>query len=182
MSQVVLAKRYAKALFELGQKKESAQAYASQLSSISQAVNGNEEYKSFFESTAVSKETKKDLLKKLFSSAKVDEEVQAFLLLLVDKSRFGILSYIVMANQEILDSQQGTTRGVIKSSQAVSEALKKEYEAKISKIMNKKIQLETQTDATVLGGVRVEVGGWTFDDSLQTHLNQLSDKILNTTF
>lgn len=182
MSQVVLAKRYAKALFELGQKKEMAQAYAAQIAGINQAINSNPEYKTFFGSTAVAKETKKDLLKKLFSTVKTDEEVQAFLMLLIDKVRFGILADIVVANQEILDQQQGTTRGIIKSSQALSETSKKDYEAKISKIMNKKIQLEVKMDSTVLGGVRVEVGGWTFDDSLQTHLNQLSDKILNTTF
>lgn len=182
MSQVVLAKRYAKALFELGQKKEMAQAYSAQLAGVYQAINGGAEYKTFFESTAISKETKKELLKKVFAGVKTDEEVQAFLMLLIDKARFGILGEIVSANQGILDQQQGTTRGVIKASQAISESSKKDYEAKISKIMNKKIQLEVQTDSTVLGGVRVEVGGWTFDDSLQTHLNQLSDKILNTTF
>lgn len=182
MSQVVLAKRYAKALFELGQKKEMANAYASQLSGVNVAINSNSEYKTFFESTAIPKETKKELLKKLFSLVKTDDEVQAFLMLLIDKTRFGILADIVTANQEILDQQQGTTRGMIKSSQALSDVTKKDYEAKISKIMNKKIQLEVKMDPTVLGGVRVEVGGWTFDDSLQTHLNQLSDKILNTTF
>lgn len=182
MSASVLAKRYAKAIFELGHAKEMSQDYYQQLASLSQSMNQDPAAKTFFSSTAISKESKRELLKKVFAQTKVESEVQAFLMLLIDKGRFSALAEIVSASRDLIDQGRGTTRGTILSAQALSSAAKGDYEAKISKIMNKKIQLETHVNPALLGGVRIEVGGWTFDDSLQTHMNQLTENILNKSY
>lgn len=182
MSTSVLAKRYAKAIFELGHAKELSQEYYQQLDSLSKSLNQDPAAKTFFSSTAISKESKRELLKKVFAQTKVESEVQAFLMLLIDKGRFSALAEIVSASRDLIDQGRGTTRGTILSAQALSSTAKNDYEAKISKIMNKKIQLEAHINPALLGGVRIEVGGWTFDDSLQTHMNQLTENILNKSY
>jgi len=179
VSYSVLAKRYAKAIHELGYAKELSQQYHQQLESFSQSINQDHGIKTFFSSTAVSKETKKEILKKVFSATKLESEVQAFLALLIDKGRFSALEDIVSASRELIDQGHGTTRGKIYSAQSLGAAVIADYENKISKIMNKKIQLEAHINANILGGAKIEVGGWTFDDSLETHMSQLIDNILN---
>lgn len=179
MSQTVLAKRYAKALYGLGHQRKMASVYHAQLSEVAKVLSQNETSAQFFSSTAISKSAKKEVLKGLFGQIKAESDVQAFLMLLVDKTRFSALPEIVKASQELFDADQGTTRGTLFSAQPLSDAAKTEYEKKASKILNKKILLETQIDPSLVGGVRLEVGGWTFDDSLQAHLEKISDKILN---
>lgn len=182
MSTSVLAKRYAKAIFELGHAKEMSQEYYQQLESLSKSLSLDPAAKTFFSNTAISKESKRELLKQVFAKTKVESEIQAFLMLLIDKGRFSLLTEIVNASRDLIDQGRGTTRGSIKSAQALSATVKNDYENKISKIMNKKIQLESQINPALLGGVKIEVGGWTFDDSLQTHMNQITENILNKSY
>jgi F-type H+-transporting ATPase subunit delta len=181
MSQAVLAKRYAKSLYGLGHQRNMAGAYHAQLAEASKAVNQDAATKQFFLSTAISKSEKKELLKKLFGKTNLEKDVQAFLLLLIDKSRFSALEEIVKASQELFDADQGTTRGRLYSAHPITEAQKAEYEKKATQILNKKIQLEALTDASLVGGVRIEVSGWTFDDSLQAHLDKISDRMMGAT-
>jgi F-type H+-transporting ATPase subunit delta len=178
MSQGVLAKRYAKSLYGLGHQRNLSGAYHTQLAEAAKAIHQDLEIQQFFLSTTISKTQKKDLLKKLFSKVTIEPDVQAFLLLLIDKSRISLLNEIVSASQELFDADQGTTRGLLFSAQPVTGAQKEEYEKKASQILKKKIQLEARADASLVGGVRIEVSGWTFDDSLQAHLDKISEQML----
>src|SRR5690606_34473007 len=101
-----------------------------------------------------------------------------FLYLLIDKSRMAALADIVKVSQELIDAEEGITRGKIKSYSPLSALVKTEYEQKVGKILDRKIFLEPVIDEKIMGGVRIEIGGWTFDDSLETHLNQLGEKLL----
>lgn len=178
MSQTELAKRYAKALLELGHQKGKAKDYQAQIGSVANVV-GSPEVTAFYSNTAVTQDVKKKSLDHLFSGSKFDEDVKGFLYLLVDNGRMTVLPEIVKASQRLLDAEEGITRGKIKSMGPISESVKADYEKKIGQILNKKIYLEPVLDEKVMGGVRVEIGGWTFDDSLETHLNQLGETLLN---
>jgi F-type H+-transporting ATPase subunit delta len=65
----------------------------------------------------------------------------------------------------------------VKSAKALSDEGRKDLEGKISKILNKKIILTYKEESTLLGGVVAQVGGWTFDDSIETHLIKLNEEI-----
>jgi F-type H+-transporting ATPase subunit delta len=43
--------------------------------------------------------------------------------------------------------------------------------------LNKKIILTYKEDPTLLGGVVAQVGGWTFDDSIETHLIKMNEEL-----
>ena len=180
MSQVELAKRYAKAILQLGHQKGAAKEYSSQIKAISQIVSSNADIAQFFSNTTVSQDLKKKSLETLFEGNKYAEDVKAFLYLLVDRSRMYVLQDIAKATENILDEEEGITRGKIRSSSAISEQSKSAYEKKIGTALGKKIFLEAVIDEKVMGGVRVEVGGWTFDDSLETHLDHLSDRLMKS--
>jgi F-type H+-transporting ATPase subunit delta len=76
-----------------------------------------------------------------------------------------------------MDIEEGVTRGVVRSAQALNDDAKKEIENKINKVLNKKIVLTYEQDPKLLGGVVAQVGGWTFDDSLDTHLKKLNEEL-----
>ena len=180
MSQVELAKRYAKAILQLGHQKGAAKEYSSQIKAIADILGTHADVAQFFANGTVSHDLKKKSLETLFQAGKYSEDVKAFLYLLVDRSRIYAVSDIAKATENILDEEEGVTRGKIKSSTAISEQSKHDYEKKIGQALGKKIYLETAIDSQIMGGVRVEVGGWTFDDSLQTHLDHLGDQLLKS--
>lgn len=180
MSQVELAKRYAKALLQLGHQKGTAKEFSLQVKSIAKIIAANADVEEFFANATVTQDLKKKSLETLFETGKYSEDVRAFLYLLVDRSRMSALTSIAQATERILDEEEGVTRGKIRSSTPVSEQSKADYEKKIGDTLGKKIFLEAVIDEKVMGGVRVEVGGWTFDDSLETHLDHLGDKLMKS--
>lgn len=178
MSQVELAKRYAKALLQLGHQKGKAKEYASQIKSVATVLGSQEDVAQFFSNTTISQDLKKKSLESLFQGGSFADDVKGFLYLLVDRNRFYALSEIAQATEKLLDEEDGITRGKIRSATTITEQVKADYEKKLGTALKKKLYLETVVDEKVMGGVRVEVGGWTFDDSIETHLNQLGDQLL----
>jgi len=180
VSQTELAKRYAKALLELGHQKGRAKAYQSQIASVAQVI-AEPDVTAFYSNTAVTHDVKKKSLENLFSGAGFDDDVKGFLRLLLENQRITHLPEIVKACQSLLDAEDGITRGRLRSATALSDSVRSDYERKIGQILKKKIYLEPTLDHRIMGGVRVEIGGWTFDDSLETHLGQLGEALLKQT-
>ena len=178
MSQVELAKRYAKAILELGHQKGKAKEYANQIKSVAQIITTQADVDQFFTNTTISQDLKKKSLESLFQGGNFADDVKAFLYLLIDRSRMHALADIALATSNLLDEEEGVTRGQIKSASPISEQTKSDYEKKIGSALGKKIFLESSIDEKIMGGVRVEVGGWTFDDSLETHLSHLGDQLM----
>ncbi len=177
MSQVELAKRYAKAILQLGHQKGKAKEYSNQIKVVAQVIMSQPDVEQFFSNVTISQDLKKKSLESLFEGGSFSEDVKAFLYLLVDRSRIYAIADIAKAASDLLDEEDGVTRGKIKSSSPIPEKLKSEYEQKIGAALGKKIFLDASIDEKVLGGVRIEVGGWTFDDSLESHLSRMGEQL-----
>ena len=54
---------------------------------------------------------------------------------------------------------------------------RKRIEETVSAVTKKKVILNFTVDPKLLGGMTAQVGGWTFDDSLETHLTRLSEDL-----
>jgi F-type H+-transporting ATPase subunit delta len=47
----------------------------------------------------------------------------------------------------------------------------------VTKVTRKKVILSFVEDAKLIGGTVAQVGGWTFDDSLESHLRRLNEDL-----
>ena len=172
-----VSKRYAKALLGAAkQKGVHAQAYK-ELQVIVQAVKSDATVQTYFENPMVNPDQKVAVVKAALTGKSLSEEVVNTLVLLAEKNRLGVLDQVLMAYQEFLDIEEGVTRGVVRSAQPLSADGQKEIEQKISQTLKKKIVLTYELDPKILGGVVAHVGGWTFDDSIDTHLKKLNEEL-----
>lgn len=170
-----ISKRYAKALFsdslEVNKNKFEA------LKAVEQILFHDSEVRSFFVNPMNSVENKSKALKAAFGDKTLAEDVEGVLQVLVNKSRISLFPEIVEAFHQLMDQEAGITRGVVKSAKPLSAGSTKELEDKISKVLKKKIVLKYQEDSSLLGGVVAHVGGWTFDDSIESHLKKLNEEL-----
>lgn len=172
-----VSKRYAKALLTIAkQKGNQAQVFA-ELQNIAQAFNENSEIENYFANPLVSPEQKMTTLKSALTTKALSEEVLNTLLLLAEKGRLSVVPQISQAFSDLMDIEEGITRGVVRSAQPLSADAKKEIESKIHSVLKKKIVLTYQQDPSLLGGIVAEAGGWTFDDSIDTHLKKLNEEL-----
>jgi F-type H+-transporting ATPase subunit delta len=172
-----VSKRYAKALLAVTKQKGVHAKALAELKVVAQALTGDATIKAYFANPTISAEKKAEALKAAFANKGVSEEVVNTLILLAEKNRSEIFEQVVQAYQDLLDVEDGVTRGVVRSAQPLSADAQKALETKINGVLKKKIVLTFEQDPKLLGGVVANVGGWTFDDSIDTHLKKLNEDL-----
>lgn len=178
MSKVDLTKRYAKALFAISKESGSQAKIYDQLKAMS-TILGQVEVQDFINNPNVTTAQKKESLKKSLVSSGLTPEIGSFLDLLLDRKRIYLLSDIVKIFEDIVDADNGVTRGQVTSAKPLTKESIAALETKITQILKKKIVLTAKEDQSMIAGVVAKVGGWTFDDSLEMHLKKLNEELLN---
>lgn len=170
-----VSKRYAKALFEIVSPKGEADKTLQGLVALNEAIQTNTETAQFISSPVVPSENKRAALKA--ATASVGDDLKGFVSLLSEKKRLGLISEIVISFRDIADRAAGKTRGSVKSAVSLSDEERKQVEIKIKKATNKEVILSYEEDKALLGGLVAQVGGWTFNDTLESHLTRISEDL-----
>lgn len=171
-----VSRRYASALYEIAVAKNSQVQFLDQLREIRKAVESDKDLRAFLESPVVQPADKKNLFAGALKG-KASEEIVSLISLLADKNRLGILDTVVEAYQESIDDAHGVTRGEVRSASPLTAETQKKIEDIIGKVTNKKVILTFKHDPTLIGGLLAQVGGWTFDDTLNSHLKRLGEDL-----
>lgn len=172
-----VSKRYAKALLAAAKQKGANSKVSAEIVAVAKIVEADPQVKEYFANPMVSVEQKLTVVKTAFEGKGLSEELLNLLMLLAEKARLSLVGEIAAAYQDLEDAEQGITRGVVKSARPIEASVKAELEKKIEQVLKKKIVLTFQEDPKLLGGVVAHVGGWTFDDSIETHLKKINEEL-----
>lgn len=130
-----------------------------------------------FHAPAIPRETKERLLAKLMAEYPVQPITSNFLRVLLQHSRFRFFQQIADGYSKAVNERKGIVSARVTSAVPVSPANLAALEAKLSGITGKRVQIEPQTDATLLGGVVVQVGSTIFDGSIRTQLSEMKRRL-----
>ena len=106
MLNLQLARKYSTAVFELAQDENKLEEYGKELSAVSQAVSSNADLEGFLVNPQIQRETKKNVLTKLFKDD-LSKTVFNFLMLLVDKRREALIAEIATEYQALSNRARG---------------------------------------------------------------------------
>lgn len=171
-----VSRRYARALFGVAQEKNQADQYLSELRGVLKLVQDSKDITEFLNSPTAPVEIKTKALTAALSG-KTQQEVANLLLLLVEKGRFGQLDEIATAFEQEIDLARGVTRGVVRSASALEADQRKSLEETAKKLTGKQVLFKYELDSSLVGGLVAQVEGWSFDDSLTSHLNSLKEEL-----
>ena len=157
---VVLARKYGRAIYEIAAEQNSLEKTGEELHLIADTIMGNDELKQLLFHPLLAKDVKKDTLNKLFAD-KVQPVVLQFCYVVIDKDRF--TDFLAMVDvYAALTSALPLTKTQV-------EALK----AKLSEITGKKIVMKQKVDSALIGGFTVQVGDRLIDGSVARQLQTL---------
>lgn len=171
--------QYAKALFEIGETPKERKLYLEELRGWMESLSQDNDVDVFFRSADISPRKKQEVIHKVCSKLSISPHVTHTLSLLVERKKWGYLSHIVQSYETLNDEAQGVVRGIVSSSSLLSSEQRKALSSKIESVLGKKVILEYQTDHKVIGGIKVQVGSYTFDDTFEMHLRKMKDQIIN---
>jgi F-type H+-transporting ATPase subunit delta len=171
-----LAKRYAKALFELAVDHRVQDQVLSDLRALV-PVFQQAEVMEFANSPLIAADVKMAAIKAATDQKGLSKDVFQFLQLLAGKNRLGIYEQVVEAYQAELDAAHNVSRGVVRSATALGPSERQQLEQSIERVLAMKVILNYKVDPSVIGGLVAQVGSYTFDDSVASHLKRLSEEL-----
>ena len=145
-----LDRRYALALYEVAEEKGKVQEYLNDLREICDLIDNN---KDFYEV--------------------VKHPLLSFLLILIEKDRILFLREKLNEMKKIDLERKNTYRGIVKTTEHLSEEQYNKLLAKLEKKYNKKIILEQVIDPSILGGIYVRVNNEVMDGTVKLRLEEL---------
>jgi len=170
-----LARRYAKALVQLGAEENLIERFRDELTVFQNAFSANAELNAVFSDPALTVEQKKRIMQSLIDKAQPSALVSNFLMLLVDKNRVAFLGQIVQAYQQLADEHSGVIRPTVKSAFPLDASQITSIQTALEKKSGKKVFVQSVVDKSLIGGIVTQIGDTAFDSSVKTQLKRIQD-------
>jgi F-type H+-transporting ATPase subunit delta len=172
-----IARRYARALFDLAAERSSVEEWADGLVALQRAVDSSVELGDVLENPVYTKEQRRAIVAKLVAALRLPEEPANLLYLLADRNRLAHLRAIVEVFSRLADEKLGRVRARITSAVPLDAAAALRIADKLSAATHAQVLLDADVDPALVGGVVAQVGSLTFDGSLRTQLESLRQQL-----
>ncbi|HUJ25166.1 MAG TPA: ATP synthase F1 subunit delta [Myxococcales bacterium] len=173
------ARRYARALLELGTQDGKHEQYGHELDAVMQALKESREARWVLENPGYTAQQRHAAVEALSITLQLSPTVVSFLRLLVDRQRTPALADIVRAYRAMLDKEQGRVRATVTSAHELTDDELARVREAIARMTGRNIVLETKVDPSLIGGVVTQVGATMLDGSLRTQLEKMREQLKN---
>lgn len=168
-----LAKRYAKALYELALEKGVLDSVEKDLLAIKAALASSKELSDFTKTPLISREDKASAISALLTKAGANKETISFANTLAQNSRLEALEDSIEEVQLLCAQHRGEIAVQVISAVPLQESQRSAISSALVASLGKKVKLELAVEADILGGVIVKVGSKMLDNSLKSKLERL---------
>jgi F-type H+-transporting ATPase subunit delta len=170
-----IAQVYARSLFEAAKERGKLDDVRDQLAKVTAAVGEDQSLQVFFFSPYFSTEEKKDGLRKAVKGA--DELVANFLEVLIENHRMPAIFRVRRVYDELWADENKMLPVQITSAVELDDKITKEIAGEIGKRTGRKVDLATEVEPDILGGIVVRVGNSILDASIRSRLERLRKQV-----
>jgi F-type H+-transporting ATPase subunit delta len=174
-----LARRYAKALLDIGIQQQTYDALGKELDRTAATLTSSPELRHALENPVFPMEKRRLVLEELARRLGLSKVVRNFVMLLLDKGRIGALPDIARAHRTLVDEHAGRVRATVTSARPLDPALEQRLKTALERQSGKVVILEKKEDPSILGGVVTQLGDVLYDGSVRTQLQQLREELLS---
>lgn len=181
MTDTVVARRYAGALFALGRKTggDALDRHGACLRALGEMVAVEPKLAAALKSPVVGADEKKAvlgaLLDRLGDKGGADQTMRNFCFLLADKERLAVLRQIAEWYGILLDQANGVLRGKVITAIKLPKGKQDKLRAELARKCGGDIELAFSVDPDILGGMVLAVGDKVLDSSLRAQLGILRE-------
>jgi F-type H+-transporting ATPase subunit delta len=170
-----IAEVYARALFEAAKEHDVLDRVRDELGEFAEALEDNRSLQVFLFSPYFSSDEKRDGVKKIVSDA--DERTVNFLELLAERHRMPALFRIKREFDSLWAEENQLLPVTVTSAVELDEGLVEEIGKRIQDQTGRKVELSTNVDPDVLGGLMVRVGNMVLDGTVRNRLERLRKQV-----
>lgn len=177
MSNGIVAKRYAVALFQLAKEQNVIDKIENELLVVKEVFTTNRELIDVLNHPKVKSDEKKSLVKEAFAS--LSQQVVNTLLLLVDRHRVDVVEELVNQFVQSANEARGTEDAIVYSVRPLTDNELSSLSASFAKKIGKtSLRLQNVVDSKLLGGVKLRIGNRIYDGSVSGKLERIERQLV----
>lgn len=170
-----IARVYSDALFEVAQERGELDVVHEQLGAIADEIAANRDLQIFFFSPYFSSAEKRDGISRLITGG--NAELVNFLELLAEKHRMPALFRIRKRFDELWARENRRLTVTVTSAVELDPAVVEEIGAEIERKTGQTIELNSEVDEKIIGGLVLQVGNMVLDASIHNRLEKLRKEV-----
>lgn len=174
-----IARRYAKALFEIGVAEGNFEKLGQELDDLARAYDSSADLRLALENPVVKPSEKAAILKAVLPRVAPSTSVQRFAQLLLERGRISLLRGAARAYRELADARAGQVRATVTSAAPLAPADLDRVRLALEARTSRKVIIQTAVDPSLIGGVVARVGDLVLDGSVRTQLEEMRHRLLN---
>ncbi len=171
MASPTASRRYAKAVLLLADEAKQADLVLAELRGIRSTFADSSELRAVIASPVIKPEKKGAVMKSVFPKA--SEVIVRLIDLLAERQKLMLLPDIAANFETFYNAANGIAHVVLTSVEPLGDEQTNAVKAALERKTGKKITIRSQTDATLLGGITVQLGDTMYDGSIRHSLEKL---------
>ena len=174
----LIANRYAAALFDIALENNGIDKYYDDALLIYEVIQNDPEFQTVLKHPQISGDEKLNVLVNTFKG-KVTDDLLGLFSVAFRKNREAQLSDILEAFIEKVKAHKGIVTAKVVSAKPLSESQLAQIKQKLISSMKKQVDIEHSVDETLIGGLKINVGGQLIDNTVRRHLDELKGQLGN---
>lgn len=178
-----IAGSYARALYELAHENklstEEFQNIEADLARVAELLSASKDARVALLGPASSAKEKLNIMSSLAEKLRLSDWSTKFLVLMARKERMSLVDRVLDAFRELRLSEEGGLTAELTSAEPLAEQEITAFRDLLSKKFSKKVLLRTTVDPTLIAGMKVTVGGLSYDGTLRSLLIRLKDQLVH---
>jgi F-type H+-transporting ATPase subunit delta len=170
-----IAEVYSRALFEAAKDNDVVDRIREELAQVDDALREDRDLRLFFFSPYFTSDEKKDAVRPVVEGG--DERLVNFLELLAERHRLPLLPRIRRQFDAMWAEEHRLLPVSVTSAVELDESLVKDIGSRIQDQTGQRVELSSNVDPEVLGGLVVRVGNMVLDASVRNRLEQLRKQV-----
>lgn len=175
MSDSRISKRYAGALFSLGQEDGSFATYGKELEEFKDFFIKNADFGDAISSPIYKLEERKNVLEFVLGKSNFSNLVKNFLNLLLDKNRIDSIEDIADKYAMLTDEASNIAHAEIITARPLQDDTLRKVVDSLKAMTSKDIKSEVTEDPELIGGIVVKMGDLVLDGSVKAQLEGLKE-------
>ncbi|MGM9521515.1 MAG: ATP synthase F1 subunit delta [Oscillospiraceae bacterium] len=173
------AQTYGRALYELARDEGLGGELLEQLHMCVGAFKNNPQYAELLSLPSIPKKERCQVLDECLSG-RVHKYLLSFMKILVENGTIRELPNCEEAYRALYYEDNGIMPVAAVTAVPLKKELRERLRAKLAAVTGKKIELHERIDASVIGGIRLEMDGKSLDGTVRTRLDEISKKLSGT--
>lgn len=168
-----VARRYAKALLQIGLDEKNLERIGREVRALADAIKRSQELAQTLSNPVFPRSDREKVLRALLERIGATRAVVNFTRLLLDRQRMASLPDIARSLDAMIDERAGRVAARVTSATPLDEQQQKRLVKTLESLSGKKVDMAVEHDPSLLGGVVAKVGDVVYDGSLRTQLERI---------